>query len=144
MPVPTGPSTSSPTYRLTDLPEIDREKIRINPDTGCWEWTAARTKGGYGQLTRGGRNRRAHRHVYETLVGPLDLTQQLDHRCRVRHCVNPGHLEPVTPTENVHRGLSTVPGDVPMELTHAVLRLVRRAYKQGVYDGLNQARADEQ
>lgn len=30
--------------------------------------------------------------------------KELDHVCRVRACVNPAHLEPVTHIENVRRG----------------------------------------
>jgi hypothetical protein len=29
----------------------------------------------------------------------------LDHLCRVRHCIYPGHMEPVTRSINVQRGL---------------------------------------
>lgn len=46
----------------------------------------------------------AHRVVYEELVGPIPDGLMLDHLCRVRHCVNPEHLEPVTNRENVLRG----------------------------------------
>jgi hypothetical protein len=33
----------------------------------------------------------------------------LDHLCRVRHCVNPAHLEPVTRAENLRRGIGNKP-----------------------------------
>jgi len=68
----------------------------------CWLWTAAKTDG-YGVFTRdGGKSARAHRVAYELLMGeaPADA---LDHVCRVRHCVNPDHLEVVTTTENNQR-----------------------------------------
>ncbi|MEU7240240.1 HNH endonuclease signature motif containing protein [Streptomyces sparsogenes] len=48
----------------------------------------------------------AHRFAYETLVGPIPEHLQLDHLCRVRHCVNPDHLEPVSSRENTRRGRS--------------------------------------
>jgi hypothetical protein len=32
---------------------------------------------------------------------------EVDHLCKVKHCVNPDHLEAVTPKENVHRSDNT-------------------------------------
>lgn len=46
----------------------------------------------------------SHRHAYESLVGPIPGELTIDHLCRVRCCVNPDHLEPVTRGENVRRG----------------------------------------
>lgn len=48
----------------------------------------------------------AHRMAYEELVGPIADGLQIDHLCRVRCCVNPAHLEPVTQAENIRRGVS--------------------------------------
>lgn len=45
----------------------------------------------------------AHVFVYETLVGPVPDELELDHTCRVRACVRPSHLEPVTHAENMER-----------------------------------------
>ena len=52
------------------------------------------------------RLRRAHRLYYELEKGPIPKGLTLDHLCRVRCCVNPDHLEPVTLVENVMRGES--------------------------------------
>lgn len=73
------------------------EKVKLGAQAkDCWEWTARRDTGGYGVLKSGRKNRRAHRISYEMFVGPIPEGLQLDHLCRVRHCVNPEHLEPVT------------------------------------------------
>jgi hypothetical protein len=37
------------------------------------------------------------------IFGPIPDGLQLDHLCRVRCCVNPNHLEPVTAKENTLR-----------------------------------------
>ena len=67
---------------------------------GCWLWTGPVNTKGYGQQGR----RIAHRILYESHVGPVPEGKQLDHLCRVRSCVNPEHLEPVTARENTVRG----------------------------------------
>lgn len=74
------------------------------PD-GCWIWTGARSTTGYGHTTIRGKYWGAHRLSYEAHVGPIPAGLDLDHLCRVRECVRPDHLEPVTRSENVRRGL---------------------------------------
>lgn len=92
---------------LDVLPERLRSKIAFGPV--CWEWLAYRPDDGYGRYRCGpGSPRLAHRVVYELLVGPIPEGLQLDHLCRVRHCVNPDHLEPVTGRVNVLRGDTVV------------------------------------
>jgi hypothetical protein len=73
-------------------------------DAGCWIWTAAKDPTGYGRIWHTGTMKYAHRVAYELLVGPILPGLDLDHLCRVRACVNPLHLEPVTHRENLMRG----------------------------------------
>lgn len=80
---------------------------KVNKTETCWLWTASTINTGYGQFhATGGRGTvmvLAHRFAYEQIVGPIPAGLQLDHLCRVRRCVNPSHLEPVTPSENALR-----------------------------------------
>ena len=79
---------------------------KVEITESCWLWTAGRVWNGYGRFKVAGRHVYAHRFAYELLDGPIPDGLQLDHLCRVRHCVNPAHLELVTNRENSLRGES--------------------------------------
>ena len=51
-----------------------------------------------------GRVHYAHRIAFQFFRGPIPAGLQIDHLCRVKLCVNPAHLEPVTASENIRRG----------------------------------------
>ena len=73
-------------------------------EDGCHLWNAAVSGKGYGVIQVEGKPLGAHRVAYEMYVGPIPDGLQIDHLCRVRSCVNPSHLEPVTSQENTRRG----------------------------------------
>lgn len=91
--------------------ELERFCSKLRPDeSGCWLWAGQISTAGYGVFSRSRdglvsarRQIEAHRYAYETLVGPIPDGLELDHLCRVKACVNPAHLEPVTHAENIRR-----------------------------------------
>jgi len=83
----------------------------LHPFCDCWLWLGKTSK------RRGGRvdgrislriagkhvSRRAHRVSYEHFRGPIPEGYEVDHGCRNTLCINPAHLEAVTPEENILR-----------------------------------------
>lgn len=81
---------------------------------GCWEWLGAIDKRpgyGYGAWSWrdsvSGESKRtgAHRMAYWLTNGEIRQGLQVDHLCRNRICVNPAHMELVSPRENTMRGM---------------------------------------
>ena len=92
--------------------DIERFWSKVDRSAGpdaCWLWKSTINAYGYGRFNCGGRRNgslAAHRVAYEELNGEIPNGLVIDHLCRVRHCVNPAHMETVTSGENVMRGMS--------------------------------------
>lgn len=76
----------------------------INKTDTCWLWTGSHNGVGYGEVRINNKKKYVHRLMYENYKGEIPTGYQIDHLCRVPACCNPGHLEAVTPQENVLRG----------------------------------------
>lgn len=100
-------------------------------DSGCWEWDGNRFSNGYGQLYVGGRKRLTHRLAYETWIGPIPDGLVIRHKCDNKPCMNPGHLETGTDSDNkrdmIERGLDGVVGEKAVNsiLTEDAVRRIR-------------------
>lgn len=80
---------------------------RVQKTSQCWLWTGARARNGCGQIRYRRKLYLAHRVSYELAYVPIPEGKDIDHLCRVRHCVNPSHLEVVDRRTNVLRGVSS-------------------------------------
>jgi hypothetical protein len=98
------------------LPARIFRSIELDPVKHCWLWQRSLEWTGYGRSYYEGKQWKVHRLVYTLLVGDIPEKLDLDHLCRVRHCVNPSHLEPVTRAENILRG--DLPGRMKTHCKH--------------------------
>lgn len=111
---PVAPALPSTSRTLTSVPdgfpglgdpvEANDWQMRdlwqhIEPTITCWLWRGLIDDEGYGKYA----GRGAHVVLFERLIGKVPAGLELDHTCRNRPCVNPGHMEPVTPLENQRR-----------------------------------------
>ena len=84
-----------------DFVHLHADRIKVDPKSECWLWIGNVQKAnGYGYYNK----KRAHRWVWEQLVGPLAREEHLDHiKCDNKICVNPDHLKKTNPSEHNRR-----------------------------------------
>lgn len=113
----------------------------------CVLWRGGTNKpNGYGRLTRNGRRVLAHRDAYEKTYGPIPDGLVVRHRCDVKRCINPDHLEIGTVEDN-NRDARERGQWLPLtgeehgraQLTENDVRTIRKRY----VSGMGQQLADE-
>lgn len=94
--------STSPMERLRQAcPDLVDHVMEV--DGCCIIWTGTRDAKGYGRAyVKDQETTLAHRVVYQRLHGAAGALA-VDHRCAVKACVNPAHLEAVEHGENVRR-----------------------------------------
>lgn len=102
------------------LPPRIQELLIPVPWSGCWLFVGHReSRNGYARVWWDGQELQLHRVVFTLIRGPFPAELLLDHRCRVRPCCNPWHLEPVTDQVNVSRGAAILfrpKGELPCRI----------------------------
>lgn len=86
--------------------------------TPCWVWQLTINNNGYGTCSALGRAWKAHRFAWRERHG-VTPPGPIDHLCRVRACVNPDHLQIVSPVENQERS------PLVTRLSHDDVRAIR-------------------
>jgi len=80
------------------------QKVAISAPDACWLWKASRGGSGYGHvwIEINGERRcvDAHKRAWTLTHGPVPHGQVVRHRCNVKTCVNPAHLELGSYSEN--------------------------------------------
>jgi hypothetical protein len=122
----------------------ERFWAKVNKTDGCWIWTAAKTRGGYGNFGLGSKRYvRAHRLAWELTYGSIPAGMFVCHRCDNPPCVNPSHLFLGTSSDNLRDCVAKgrhVPyrttahkgeGNPNAKLTVESVREIRAAAKRG-------------
>lgn len=119
------------------IPEDIKRYIDFDAANGCWLWTGAKTKAGYGNFIRriDGKNKQfyAHRHIYQLKNGPIKKGLFCCHRCDVRHCCNPDHIFIGSAADNLHDCLQKGRHRVSNPISDETKKMVRDAYAAGTY-----------
>lgn len=125
---------------------LERFWAHVKKTETCWLWTGGLTDVGYGRFKGDGISY-AHRFAYTKFIGPIRAGMVVDHRCHTRHCVNPDHLQAVTPGQNnenrsgaASNGKSGIRG-VSWHKQRGRWRVTCRGVHGGLYDTLEQAEA---
>lgn len=124
-----------------------RGMVRVNKETGCWEFIGTPDAGtGYGKTSICRLRTSLHRLAWMAWCGPIPHGLEVCHRCDNRICGNPEHLFLGTRRDNVQdakqkgrlssgerHGLKLRGENAPQaKLTWDKVRAIRRAVAEGV------------
>lgn len=119
------------------------EKIKKDPITGCWEWTASK-RNGYGRIGVDGKHLSAHRLSYQLFVGPIKSGLVICHKCDNPGCVNPDHIFIGTQSDNMtdmhNKGRSSMTFKKGHTINHKLSVEIIRQIKAEVIDGILNAK----
>lgn len=91
---------------------MDKEKLKsrlevliVKDKKGCWLFQGYICYKGYGRFwIQGNTSKLAHRVSFAMYKGRIRKDKVIDHKCGVKHCVNPEHLQAISQSKNVKLG----------------------------------------
>lgn len=111
------------------------EKVVIDKQTGCWNFTGSRDRVGYGVIVWNKANVGVHRVMYIIKKGDIPKGLSVCHSCDNPSCCNPDHLWLGTHFENMHdsidkgrRKFMLGENNWNHKLTVSDVRLIRHLY----------------
>lgn len=107
-----------------EIGQIQKFEEKVQKTETCWLWKGSTIPNSYVRIYWDKKTQYAHRVSYTVYKGKIPNGLVIDHLCRVRHCVNPEHLEAVTQRENVRRG-------EPKKITKTRIRILNGLCKYG-------------
>lgn len=114
------------------------ENVDIKGDDECWEWMGSRTAAGYGVIYHSGNLEYTHRLSLDFDDRPVPPRHHACHTCDNPPCVNPKHLYPGTPMDNVRDKMKR--GRQPKGENHYAAKLsdqevidIKAAHASGVW-----------
>ena len=88
------------------IPIAMRMKRNSKQVGSCSVWQGTTAGRGYPNMGRGGHRAGmmyAHRAAWELTNGPIPEGMEIHHKCENKKCINPKHMELVTPAEHYAR-----------------------------------------
>lgn len=109
------------------------ERAIPEPNSGCWLWTGAANRLGYGHLSVNGKMWNAAPLMWSIVNGAISDKMFVCHKCDTPPCINPDHLFLGSHDDNmadqVSKGRSPKGERNPQaKLTEADVRFIRSSY----------------
>jgi hypothetical protein len=75
----------------------------MKKQNSCWNWQGS-LSGGYSMYSVNRTTYHVHKFIFELFMHPVPKGMHLHHKCHNKACVNPWHLEVLSPREHVRKG----------------------------------------
>lgn len=124
-------------FTTKDITRFWSKVAKSDDPDACWEWTATKSKRGYGRIRINGKLIATHRIAYELANDCISSDLYVCHHCDNPSCCNPNHLFLGTHTDNMHdmyskqRRTQRGESNGNSKLNWNEVRYIRKKYAEG-------------